>query len=115
MLLNNFSYILTGLDQVKQIYINHVTNGSELNCRFQDNLSVNIEPNNIFIMGWAPPKRCFSRFNYCRQKYIYDLFFEGETTGKKDTPEKVALEMKNLRIDGEKYFSSKEYTYVQHK
>ena len=93
---------MTGLDQVKQIYINHGTNGSELNCSFQDNISVNIESNNTFTMGWALSKRCFSRFNCCQQKYIYDLFIEGETTGKKAAPKKVALEMKNLRIDGEK-------------
>ena len=60
-------------------------------------------------MGWALPKRRFSRFNYHQQKYIYDLFIERETTGKKAAPKNVALEMKNLRIDGEKYFSSKEY------
>ena len=41
MLLNKHSYSLTGLDQVKQICINRVTNASELNCSFQDNLSVN--------------------------------------------------------------------------
>ena len=35
---------------------------------------------------------------------VYDLFIEGETTGKKAAPEKVALDMKNLRIDGDKYF-----------
>ena len=109
LLINNHSHSLTDLDQVKQIYINHVTNGSELNCSFQDNLSVNIESNNTFIMGWALPKRSFSRFNYHQQIYIYDIFIEGETTGRKAAPEKVALEMKNLRIDGEKYFSSKEY------
>ena len=57
-------------------------------------------------MGWAFPKRRFCRFNYCQQKYIYDLFIEGEKTDKKAAPKKVALEMKNLIIDGEKYFSS---------
>ena len=51
MLLNNHSFSLTGLDQVKQIYINHVINSSELNCSFQDNLTVNTESNNTFIMG----------------------------------------------------------------
>ena len=51
MLLNNHSFNLTGLDQVKQIYINHVINSSELNCSFQDNLTVNTESNNTFIMG----------------------------------------------------------------
>ena len=65
--------------------------------------------NNTLIIGQALPKRRFSRFNYHQQKYIYDLFIEGETTGKKAAPKKVALKMKNLRIDGGKYFSSKEY------
>ena len=37
-------------------------------------------------MGWALPKRRFSRFNYHKQKHIYDLFIEGETTGKKAAP-----------------------------
>ena len=60
-------------------------------------------------MGWALPKRRFSRFNHHKQKYIYDLFIEGETTGKKAAPKKNALEMKNLRIDGENYFSFREY------
>ena len=60
-------------------------------------------------MGWAFPKRHFCRFNHHQQKYVYDLFIEGETTSKKDAPEKIAMEMKNLRIDGKKYFSSKEY------
>ena len=60
-------------------------------------------------MGWTLPKRRFSRFNYHQQKYIYDLFIEAETTGKKAVLKKVALEMKNYRIDREKYFSSKEY------
>ena len=62
MLLNNHSYSLTGLDQVKQI----VTNSSELNCSFQYNVSVNTESNNTFIVGRALPKRHFSRFNYCQ-------------------------------------------------
>ena len=53
MSLNNQSYSLTGLDHVKQIYINHVTNSSELDCSFQESLSVNTESNNIFIMGWT--------------------------------------------------------------
>ena len=57
----NHNYSLTDLDQVKQVYISHVTNGSELSCSFQDNLSVNIELNNTFIVGWALPKRRFSR------------------------------------------------------
>ena len=34
-------------------------------------------------MGWTLPKRRFSRFNYHQQKYIYDIFIEAETTGKK--------------------------------
>ena len=42
---------------------------------------------------------------------MYNLFIEGETIGKK-APEKVVLEMKNLRTDGEKYFSSKEYLHA---
>ena len=42
---------------------------------------------------------------------MYNLFIEGETIGKK-APKKVALEMKNLRTDGEKYFSSKEYLHA---
>ena len=61
MLLNNQSYSLTGLDHVKQIYINHITNKSELDCSFQESLSVNTESNNIFIMGWTLSKRCASR------------------------------------------------------
>ena len=39
-------------------------------------------------MGWSRSKRHFSRFNYRQQKYIYELFIEGETTGKKAIPEK---------------------------
>ena len=112
MLLKNQSYSLSALDQVKQIYINHVNNGSELNCSFQDSLSVNTESNNTFLMGSALPKRLFSRFNYHQQKYNYDLFIEGETTGKNTASEKVPLEMKNLKIDGEKYFSSKKYLHA---
>ena len=62
MLLNMLqSYSLTGLDHVKQIYINHVTNSSELDCSFQESLSVNTESNNIFIMVWTLSKRCVSR------------------------------------------------------
>ena len=45
MLLNNHSYSLTGLDQVNQIYISHVTNSGELTCNFQNNISVNTESN----------------------------------------------------------------------
>ena len=82
-----------------------------MNCSFQDNLSVHTESNNTFIMVWALPKSLFSRFNYHQQKYMYNLFIEGETIGKK-APKKVALEMKNLRTDGEKYFSSKEYLHA---
>ena len=61
----------------------YITNGSEINCSFQDNLSVYIESNNTFTMCWTLPKRRFSRFNYRQQKHIYDLLIEGETTGKK--------------------------------
>ena len=114
MLLNNHSYSLTGLDQVKQIYISHVTNSSELNCSFQDNLSVNTESNNTFIMVWALLKSLFSRFNYHQQKYMYNVFIEGETTGKKAAPEKVALEMKTLELMG-KSISLLKNTYMQHK
>ena len=53
MLLNNHNYSLTDLDQVKQVYISYVTNGIELSWSFQDNLSVNIELNNTFIVDWA--------------------------------------------------------------
>ena len=59
MLLNNHSYSLTFLDEVKQIYVNYVTNDSELNCCFKDNLSVNNESNSTFAMGWALPKKKF--------------------------------------------------------
>ena len=45
MLLNNHGYSLIGLDQVNQIYISHVTNSSELNSSFQNNISVNTESN----------------------------------------------------------------------
>ena len=83
VLLNNRSYSLTGLDQVKQIYMKHITNYSEFNCSFQDNLSVNTESNNTFIMGWALPKKRFSRFNYRQQKYIYDLLLNEKQLLKK--------------------------------
>ena len=66
----------------------HMTNVSEVNCSFQGNLSFNIESNSTFTMGWSRSKRHFSRFNYRQQKYIYELFIEGETTGKKTIPEK---------------------------
>ena len=104
MLINNHSYSLKGLEEGNQIYTNRVTSGSELNCSFQDNLSVIIESDNTVTIGWALPKRRFSRFNYCQQKYIYDLYIGGETTGKKVALEKLALEMENLRTDGEKCF-----------
>ena len=83
VLLNNHSYSLTGLDQMKQIYINHIANSSEFNSSFQDKLSVNIESNNTFIMGWALPKKRFSRFNYRQQKYIYNLLLKEKQLLKK--------------------------------
>ena len=45
-------------------------------------------------------------------KNTFVTFIEGETAGKKVTPEKAALEMKKLGIDGENYLSSKEYLCV---
>ena len=66
-------------------------------------------------MGWALPKRRFSRFNYHKQKYIYDLFIEGETTGKKAAPKKkMHWRWKTLELMG-KIISLLENTYVQHK
>ena len=47
-------------------------------------------------MGWALPQKSFTRFSFCQLKYIYDLFIQGETTGRKATPEKVFNDVKNL-------------------
>ena len=51
-------------------------------------------------------------FSFHQLKYIYDLFIQGETTGRKATPEKVFNDMKNLRINGNNYFSPNEYLHV---
>ena len=45
-------------------------------------------------------------------KNTFVTFIEGEIAVKKVTPEKAALEMKKLEIDGENYLSSKEYLCV---
>ena len=51
-------------------------------------------------------------FSFHQLKYIYDLFIQGETTGRKATPEKVFNDMKNIRINGNNYFSPNEYLHV---
>ena len=57
--------------------------------------------NQIIYLQWVGlslKEVFFSKCNFCQQKYIYDLFIEEETTGKKAAPKKVAFEIKNLRI-----------------
>ena len=56
--------------------------------------------------GWALPHRNTFRYSYKQKKFLYDLFKEGEKTGKKVAPEQVVLKMR-------KQFSTSEYVTVQ--
>ena len=91
-------YNLKGIDQVKQMYIHHITNSDFNKFNNNDSIISNISDNR-FPMGWVLPQKHFTRFSFCQLKYIYDLFIKGETTGCKATPEKVFSDMKNLRIN----------------
>ena len=55
--------------------------------------------------GWALPKRSNFRYTVEQKKFLYDLFMEGEKTGKKKSPEEV----ENL-VRG--HFSSEKYVTV---
>ena len=54
----------------------------------------------------------FYQIQFCQLKNIYDLFIQGETTGHEATQEKVFNDIKNLRINGNKYFSPNEYLCI---
>ena len=41
--------------------------------------------------GWALPQRQFFRYNYEQKKMLYDLFMEGERTGKKKSPDEAHM------------------------
>ena len=100
---------MKGINQVKQIYINQTTIGYFNNSNI--NSLTSYIPDNSFPIDWALPHKHFTRFNYRQLKYIYDLFIQGET-GRKASPEKVFNDMKNLRINGNVYFSPKEYLHL---
>ena len=50
-------YSLKGIDQVKQIYVNHISN-SDFNNSSNNSLSSYV-PNNSFPMGWVLPPKTF--------------------------------------------------------
>ena len=96
---------------MKQMYIHHIANSDFNKFNNNDSITSNISDNS-FPMGWALPQKRFTRFSFCQLKYIYDLLIQGETTGCKATPEKVFNDMKNLRINRNKYLSPNEYLSV---
>ena len=56
--------------------------------------------------GWAIPKRSNFRYAPDQKKFLYDLFMDGETSGKKKSAEEVELLIR-------KRFSSDKYVTVQ--
>ena len=37
------------------------------------------------------PQKCFTRLSFHQPKYIYNLFIQGETTGRKATPKRFSM------------------------
>ena len=75
-------------------------------------IQLHLTYHNSFPMGWALPHKRFTRFSFHQLKYIYDLLIQGETSGHKATLKKVFNDMKNLRINRNKYFSPNEYSHI---
>ena len=50
--------------------------------------------------GWALPKRITFRFNQIQKNFLFNLFVDGERTGKKHSPDEVHIAMRQkLSID----------------
>jgi hypothetical protein len=59
--------------------------------------------------GWALPTRKKTRFSLKQKGYLYDLFMNGEETGRKIRPEEAVRKMQRAEILGGKIFSPTEY------
>ena len=81
---------LKGIDQVKQIRIHHITNSDFNKLMIMIQLYLT---NQIIASQWAGlyPQKRFTRFSFHQPKYIYNLFIQGETTGRKATPKRFSM------------------------
>ena len=57
----------------------------------------------FYKQGWAIPKINYFRYSFDQKKFLYDIFMEGQRTGKKKSPEEVGVIMRRH------FKSSKDY------
>ena len=106
-------YQLTGMDSVKQQYLEHVlSNATPTTSLSGVDTIPSSDFSDYFIKGWALPKRKHVRFSPKQLGYIFDIFINGESTGQKAVPEDVVTNMRTLRVDGKKQFVPNEYLRV---
>ena len=91
----------SAMDVVKSTFVrmmkvtsaDHQIHPSSKVCSLNTTLSVECETIPLMSMikeqGWALPKRSNFRYNYFQKKILYDIFIDGEKTGKKKSPEEV--------------------------
>jgi Tfp pilus assembly protein FimT len=62
-------------------------------------------------MGWVLKKRIPIRYlNNNQKKFIYENYLQGETSGRKKTPEQITRQMKTaIDQNGNKRFTAKEF------
>ena len=106
------TYNLTGMDNVKQLYIGHVVSNAASSSSSSTDVLSSSNFSAYFVKGWALPKRKHTRFTFKQLKYVYDAFMLGENTGQKSTPEDIVMKMRCLRANNKKHFMSNEYLRV---
>lgn len=107
---------LTSMDKVRITYGQRISTSAmahaciaESSYSFNPDMSTHAEY--VSSQGWAlKPKRKVRRLNVRQKDFVLGCFLDGERTGKKTTPEKVAALMRTKEDqEGTKMFTTDEY------
>lgn len=103
----------TSYDHVKMSFANRLLTSSsshaiQTSTPSRDNRYSNGDQLHDFSdQGWALPKRSNFRFNQVQKNFLFQLFSDGEITGKKHSPEEVHLSMRGA-LSTDQYCSVKQ-------
>ena len=99
------TYNLTGMDNLKQLYIGHVVSNDASSSSSSTDVLSSSNFSAYFVNGWALLKRNHARFTFKQLKYVYDAFMMGEKTGQKSIPEDIVMKMRCLRTNNKKHYA----------
>ena len=68
----------------------------------------------VTCQGWAIPRVKTFRYSYEQKKFLYDIFMEGETSGKKINPDEAELRVRQHFLSTKDYVTSKQIRSLFH-